>query len=126
VTETLSKTIQPISVFRPADAPLTAVRGTPGHASSEVWTSPDGSKMIGSYRIMASGEKFDFHQKFHETTFILSGRMMVTLSDGQRFDLRAGDLVQVLPGTTCMIEVLETVHDFFVMTSPSGPVSLEP
>lgn len=126
MTDPLRQTVQPISVFRPADAPLAEVKGSPGHASSEVWTSPDRTKMIGAYRITAGGEKFDFHQKFHETTFILSGRMVVTLGDGQRFDLRAGDMVQVLPGTTCTIEVLETVHDFFVMTSPSGPVSLEP
>jgi uncharacterized cupin superfamily protein len=86
--------------------------------------SPDRSKMVGAYRITAIGEKFEFQQRFHETTYILAGHMVVTLKDGRRFDLRPGDLVQVLPGTQCTIEVVETVHDFFVITSREGPVDL--
>ncbi len=113
-----------ISVFRPGEVALAPVEGQTGHSISSIWTSPDRSKMVGAYRITAGGGKFEFHQQFHETTFILSGHMVVTLGNGQRFDLRPGDLVQVLPGTMCTIEVLETVHDFFVLTSPSGPVVL--
>ena len=79
---------------------------------------------MGSYRIRRGGGVFDFHQRFHESTYILSGHMAVTLEDGTRTDLRAGDLAQVLPGTRCKIEIIETVHDFFVLSSVDGPVEV--
>jgi len=113
-----------LTVFRPGDAPLFPVEGDEFSSSSEVWTSPDGSKKVGSYRIRKGGGVFDFHQRFHESTYILSGHMVVTLEDGTRTDLRAGDLAQVLPGTRCKIEIVETVHDFFVLSSVNGPVEV--
>ncbi len=111
-------------VVRPADAPLHPVEGDSFASCSDVWTSPDGSKKVGSYRIRQGGGRFEFHQRFHESTYILSGHMIVTLEDGTRFDLRAGDLAQVLPGTRCSIEIAETVHDFFVLSSMDGPVEV--
>ena len=113
-----------MSVFRPQDAALHPVDGDTYSSASEVWTSPDGSKKVGSYRIRQGGGVFDFHQRFHETTYILSGHMIVTLEDGTRFDLRAGDLAQLVPGTKCKIEIAQTVHDFFVLTSTDGPVEV--
>lgn len=113
-----------LTVFRPGDAPLSPVEGDELSSASEVWTSPDGSKKVGSYRIRQGGGVFDFHQRFHESTYILSGHMIVTLEDGTRTDLRAGDLAQVLPGTKCKIEIVETVHDFFVLSSIDGPVEV--
>lgn len=119
-----SNNVSGLSVFRPGDAPLSPVEGDEFSSSSEVWTSPDGSKKVGSYRIRKGGGVFDFHQRFHESTYILSGHMVVTLEDGTRTDLRAGDLAQVLPGTKCKIEIIETVHDFFVLSSTNGPVEV--
>ena len=113
-----------MSVFRPADAPLHPVDGDPYSSASEVWTSPDGSKKVGSYRIREGGEAFQFVQKFHESSYILSGHMIVTMEDGTRFDLRAGDLAQLIPGTSVMIKIAETVHDFFIITSTEGPVEV--
>jgi uncharacterized cupin superfamily protein len=111
-------------VFRPADVPLYPVEGDEFSSMSAVWTSPDKSKKVGSYRIRKGGDPFEFHQRFHETTFILSGHMIVTLEDGTRFDLRPGDMAQVLPDTKCTVEIVETVHDFFVLTSIDGPVEV--
>lgn len=113
-----------LSVFRPGDAPLVPVEGDDYSSGSEVWTSPDGSKKVGSFRIRQGGGVIDFHQRFHESTFILSGHMIVTLEDGTRIDLKAGDLAQVLPGTKCKLEIVETVHDFFVLSSTDGPVEV--
>jgi uncharacterized cupin superfamily protein len=50
--------------------------------------------------------------------------MIVTLEDGTRFDLHPGDMAQVLPDTKCTVEIVETVHDFFVLTSIDGPVEV--
>lgn len=117
-------------VVRPAELPLTLVptppeevlEGSPIWKATDVWTSPDGSKMTGAFH--STPGRFRWFQAFHEMTYVMSGHMIVTLEDGTSVDLKAGDMVQVLPGTRCEIEVVETVHDFFVVTSTDGPVSI--
>lgn len=113
-----------LTVLRPASAPHLPVEGDAFMSCSEEWGSPDGSKKVGSTRILKGAAPMEFEQQFPESAFILSGHMAITLVDGSRIDLREGDLAQVLPGTKCTIEIVETVHFFFVMTSIKQPVEV--
>lgn len=106
-----------LSVVRPGSALLLPVEGNEFMSCSEEWISHDGSKKVGITRIAKGAEPMNFEQVFPESAFILSGHMAITLEDGSRLDLHAGDLAQVQPGVRCTIEIIETVHFFFVMTS---------
>ncbi|MGD6741777.1 cupin domain-containing protein [Streptomyces sp. BH106] len=126
-------TAEPVAVAtvtRPAEqalvpqipSPEEILEGDPVWEATEVWVSPDGSKMSGAFR--STPGRFKWYQAFHETTYMMAGHMIVTFEDGTSISLKAGDMVHLLPHTRCEIEVVETVHDFFVVTSTDGPVAV--
>jgi uncharacterized cupin superfamily protein len=109
-----------MTVIRPGELPLSPLPEDPLSHASEVWSSPDGAKKVGTYQALR-GAQFEYEQRYHESLYILSGRATFVLEDGTKFDLRAGDLAQILPGTKFKGSVSETMTLFFIITSEGPP-----
>jgi uncharacterized cupin superfamily protein len=57
--------------------------------------------------------EFDWQYSDDETAYVIKGLVIVTAADGERVEIKAGDLVTFPQGLKCKWKVLETVEKVY-------------
>lgn len=57
--------------------------------------------------------EFDWQYSDNETAYIIKGLVIVTTAEGERMEIKAGDLVTFPRGLRCRWKVLETVEKVY-------------
>lgn len=96
----------------------TGISGDPMEASKIVWTSPDGTVMIGVWEC-TPGTFSATRVGYSEVAHIIAGDFRLTDSEGTATDHGPGDLVVTNEGWVGTWDVRETVRKVFVIHRPA-------
>lgn len=94
------------------------LEGEPTWEMAIVWRSADNTKVVGLFR--GTPGRFRYGHSADETTFIRSGRMIVTAEDGTVAECGAGDILTLRRDVSYVFDIQETLEEVFVMTSENG------